>query len=579
MILRALVKHYEDLVAQGKIAPEGWSSQKISYALYIDDDGKLLRTASLKEEVSAGKKSKLVPKIMDVPEGVKRSVGIVSNFLWDNSTYILGIDVKGNPERTSKCFEACKELHESILSDVDSPAASALLRFFTTWDPNAQENQAVLKNDLEGILSGGNLVFRFNGRFVHEIPEIRRAWQAHRSSTDSDSQITCLVTGQKDTLAMLHPSIKGIAGAQSSGASLVSFNAPSFCSFGHEQGQNAPTGQYAAFAYGSALNHLVSDRKHVHRVGDTTILFWAEGGENAYQDLLGAALFDTNTAYSRDDISEAIRLLAAGRPVFFDETRLDPERPFYILGISPNSARLSVRFFLRNTFGSMAQNVHDHQSRLEIARHASNPFDSIPIWVLLDETVNQNSKEKNPSPILAGDLVRSVLTGTRYPTTLLSGITLRIRADHIINRNRAAILKAYYLNNPNPDVPKEALTVALNPECTSTPYQLGRLFAVLEQIQQTANPGINTTIKDKYFNSACAMPATVFPTLVNLAQKHLRKIGDGLAVTLNRSLQEIMNRLPDIYPARMTLPEQGAFQLGYYHQTVARYAGNKKEEQ
>jgi CRISPR-associated protein Csd1 len=193
--------------------------------------------------------------------------------------------------------------------------------------------------------------------------------------------------------------------------------------------------------------------------------------------------------------------------------------------------------------------------------------------------VNQNAKDKSASPGLAGETLRAILNGTPYPSTLRNGVALRIRAEHEVTRGRAAILKAYYSKNKHQDVPEEVLTVSLNPDSTNIPYTLGRLFSVLEAIQSAANPGINTTIKDRYFNSASATPASIFPTLVNLAQKHLRKLKGtkpGLAITQEKQLAEVTNILGEEYPTRLNLPQQGAFQLGYYHQTTARY--QKKEE-
>lgn len=237
-----------------------------------------------------------------------------------------------------------------------------------------------------------------------------------------------------------------------------------------------------------------------------------------------------------------------------------------------------MRFFLRNSFGAFLQNVQAHQDRLEIIRPAEDLYPTIPLWKLLDETVNQNSRDKSPAPNLAGETLRAVLTDTRYPAILLNGAVLRIRAEKKITRGRAAILKAYYLKNPHPDIskPEEVLTVSLNPNSTSIPYNLGRLFSVLEAIQSAANHGINTTIKDKYFNSASATPSRVFPTLVNLAQKHLRKLEKGERIYYNRMLTQLLDQFEESYPDRMSLPQQGAFQLGYYHQTQARY--QKKEE-
>lgn len=581
MILQALVKHYEDLVALGKLPREGWDRQEISYALEIDENGQLLWVTCIRRPEQRGKKEVMVPQPMELPAAVKRSVGIAANFLWDNSSYMLGIDNKGNPSRTARCFEAAKALHKQVLSDVESPAALALLRFFDNWNPQTAADHPELQENLDDIINSANLVFRFDGSYIHEDADVCNAWQNYKNTNASGEIIRCIVTGQETALARLHPSIKGVRGAQSSGASLVSYNAPAFCSYQKEQGQNAPTGEYAAFAYGAALNYLIAERKqHPFYIGDTLVLCWAEGADSAYSNFFDLCMNGNQDAYRQEDVAAILEALTQGRAATFDETLLNAEKPFYVLGISPNAARLSVRFFLRNSFGGLLKNVAEHQRRLSIVKPSYERFDQISLWAMLNETVNQNAKTKAPAPGMAGEVLRAILNNTLYPATLLNGVILRIRADREINRNRAAMIKAFYLKNPHPEFPnpEEVFTVSLNPESSSIPYQLGRLFAVLEEIQNAANPNVNTTIKDKYFNSASATPATVFPILENLSQKHLRKLATGNRVRLDKLKQDIMMHLNTEYPVRLSLPEQGAFQIGYYHQTQARYAGKNTEE-
>jgi CRISPR-associated protein Csd1 len=576
MILQALVEHYEDLAAQGKLARPGWSDANISYALYINDAGELEQVASLKNEVERGKKKVLAPRTMSLPAPVKRSSGVASNFLWDNSSYILGADEKGKPQRSLECFAVCKTLHHQILDGVDSPPAQAVLAFFDHWDPEQAREHPALEDKLQDILAGANLVFRYDGDYPQEDPKIRTAWENYYNTSEDNPEMVCLVTGKKGTVEAVHPSVKGLAGAQSSGAALVSFNGGAFCSYGREQSFNAPTSKYAAFAYTSALNHLLADREYVGRIGDTTVLFWASGGQRAYQSFSMASLFGAPSTYSVSDLQKMVLDLCQGKPVLFEETQLDPNTTFYILGLSPNAARLSVRFFLKNSFGEFVRNIQAHQERLEIVRPVFDKFEVLPLWKLLDETVNQNSRDKSPVPGMAGETLRAILNDTPYPATLLNGVSLRVRAEREITRGRAAILKAYYLKNPHPDIPKEVLTVSLNPDSNNIPYTLGRLFSVLEAIQSSANPGINTTIKDKYFNSASATPSRVFPTLINLAQKHLRKLDKGFDISYSKQLTDLTAKLGETFPDRLSLPQQGAFQLGYYHQTQARYT--KKEE-
>ncbi len=576
MILQALVEYYEDLAAQNELARPGWSDAGISYALYISDAGELEQAVSLKEEADRGKKKVLVPRPMSLPAPVKRSSGIASNFLWDNSSYLLGIDEKGKPQRSLDCFCACKALHHQLLDGVDSPASRAVLAFFDRWDPEKAREHPALADKLEGILAGANLVFRHDGAYPQDDPLIRAAWQAYYDRDGDGPELVCLVTGKKGTAVTVHPPIKGVAGAQSSGAALVSFNAPAFCSYGREQSLNAPTSKYAAFAYTEALNHLLADREYVRRIGDTTVLFWAVGGQRAYQSFSAASLFGMPTAYSAADLQKMVLDLCQGKPILYEKSQLDPKTTFYILGLSPNAARLSVRFFLKNSFGGFIRNIQAHQERLEIVRPSFDKFETLPLWKLLDETVNQNSRDKSPVPGMAGETLRAILSDTPYPATLLNGVCLRIRSEREITRGRAAILKAYYLKNPHPDIPKEVLTVSLNPDSTNVPYNLGRLFSVLEAIQSSANKSINATIKDRYFNSASATPSRVFPILINLAQKHLRKLEKGLNIHYSKQLTELTDKLGETFPDRLSLPQQGAFQLGYYHQTQDRYT--KKEE-
>lgn len=578
MILQALVSYYETLAARGELPQPGWAPVKVSYVLNLDDQGDITNVVCIKEEVTRGKKKALVPQIIQLPAPVKRTVGVTANFLCDNSSYILGADKKGKPKRSLECFQACKTLHETLLVSVEEPAARALLSFFDHWQPEKlTEHPAFAHQDMEDLLASANLIFRYRGRYLHEIPAIRQAWQDYYNNSQDSQQFPCLVTGKLAPVAQLHPSIKGIYGAQSSGASLVSFNAPAFCSYDREQGLNAPTSQYAAFAYGAALNYLIATQNT--RVGDVTLLFWAESGEEAYADALKRFGFgggDEDDQYKEEDLKGLMESLAEGADVEWDGTRIDPNMTFYILGISPNAARLSVRFFLRNSFGQFIRSVKAHYDRMEIVRPSFDPFDNIPVWRMLKETVNPNSREKKPAADMAGDTLRTILTNTPYPATLLNGVTLRIRADREMNRTRAAILKAYYLKNRNPFVPEEVLTVSLNQDSNHEAYVLGRLFSVLEAIQSDANPGINATIRDKYFSSASATPGVVFPTLVNLAQKHLRKLDEGKKIFYDKQLTELMSKLGETYPNRMNLPQQGAFQLGYYHQTQYRFT--KKED-
>lgn len=582
MILQALVKRYEDLLSRGdgNVPRLGWGKTKVSFGLNLNENGEVEGLFPLKVPQKTGKKETMSPRILEVPLPVKRAVDIKSNFLCDNSTYLFGTDEKGKPERSVMCFQACKELHCKVLDRVGTPAAKAILRYFAAWNPGQTANQPFYEENKKELVSGANLLFYFDGKPVLEDKEIRRAWQEYYDGMDSGNSGICMVTGQETSLATLHPIIKGVVGAQAMGTSLVSFNAPAFCSYEKEQGGNAPVGEYAAFAYATALNELLGDREHKKTIGDTTVVYWAEGGNPLYQDVGMAAMFGISEegGITDQELSMIFDSLHRGEPVEIEDQWLDTEKHFYVLGLAPNAARLTVRFFLEDSFGNMLKHLGEHYKRLEIVKPAYDTFQTIPLWKLLLETVNKNAKDKTPSPQMAADTLQAVLMGRPYPASLLNGVMLRIRAEREITRGRAAIIKAYYLKNVNKDCPKEegVLEMELNEQCTNVPYTLGRLFAVLEHIQQEANPGINATIKDKYFNAAASTPAHVFPVLLNLAQKHLRKLSDGQKIYFDAKIGELMGLIGEEYPKRLNLPKQGSFQLGYYCQTQKRF--QKKED-
>ena len=595
MILQALTEYYEQLLRTDQISAPGWESHfKVSYLLRINEDGQLLDVVDCRQTVPRGKKEVLVPREMSVPAHAKRSSGIAANFLCDTSTYLLGADGKDKPERAVQCFEACAKLHHELLDTVDAPAAHAILAFFDHWDPAEAPNHPLLAPKWKDITGSANLLFEYEGPdgshiLPTEDPVIRDAWQQHYDHVAPDAPtVQCLVTGRQAPVARLHPSIKGVPGAQSSGAALVSFNAPAFCSYGHEQGENAPVSEYAAFAYTTALNTLLADRNHCRILGDTAVLCWAENAAPAYASMGMMSLFGVpqDSGIREEDLSKALDALAHGKPCDWLDDTLQPDQHFYILGISPNAARLSVRFFLRDTFQVFAQRLRRHAEDTQIIRPAFDQRKNLSVWSLVQETVNQNSRDKKPAPQLAGDVLRAVLMGTPYPATLLNGAELRIRAEHEITRGRAAIIRGYYRRHPHSQVPKEVLDMPeLNEACTNIPYTLGRMFSLYEQIQMAAananHSKINATIKDRYFNAASSNPTQVFNILGKLSVSHLRvlrRTNPGLAVSLEKKLEELSLRIGTAYPKHLDPASQGSFQLGYYYENQARFVKKSAED-
>lgn len=575
MIIKALVDQYEIWAKEKKVPLKGWSICKVTYALAIDKNGKILELANLTTE--EGKRK--IPRLLTVPEQPKRSSGIKPFFLADNATYFLGIDPKENLKKAQERFQKSKELHHEILKGLDDPAATAVLRFFENWSPGNAEKSEIIARNLEGLKKGSNLVFFFDGKFVHEYPAIRQKWMNYLESSAAEPKAICSITGNYTQIARLHPLIKGLRGAQPAGASLVSFNDNAYLSHGKEQGMNAPIGKEAAFKYGAALNYLLENPDMHQNINGTTYVFWAAHPKSQmFSRLMIQALL--SETIDQPMLNSAFNAIRQGKPINIEENELAPDTSFYILGLSPNAARISVRFFSHNKFGFYAQNLAAHQERLKIIRQKDDKKELLGIDDLLKEITNEKTREKKAADVIAGEVLRAVLLNTQYPQTLIANLAIRIRAEQKITRGKAAIIKAFYQKNKNSECPEEVLTVSLNTETKNTPYLLGRAFAILEIIQESSNKSIKSTIRDRYFSSSSATPSYIFPILINLSQNHLKKIKSsqaGLGIALELKLGEILAEVGTVFPTRLTLPQQGAFQLGYYHQREDWYSSSKEK--
>lgn len=570
MILQALVKQYENLERQGKVSGLGWCQAKVSYELDLSKNGDVLGVTSRKIEEMRGKKTVWAPASLIVPEMVTRSSGVAANFLCDNSKYMLGIDVQGTNQRVMDCFRATREKHRSVLKNAQGEIARAILAYFEKWDPQKAEQHPVIRENWEKLTEGGNLIFSVEGQEAQEDEEIRTCWEQYREQDDGERKGLCLVTGRKTGISRIHKVIKGVPGAQSSGATLVSFNAPAFESYGKEQSYNAPVGKYAEFAYTTALNYLLTQRDYTFSLGDAMVVYWAESGKEEYQKCFFDILRPTKD--NQKKLKDIFDSLKEDTKVYLENTEMDPEQKFYILALAPNAARLSVRFFYMNSFGKILQNIAEHYERLSIVKPAWAEQDYLGIRDMLNETVNQKSKDKTPISNMSSLVLQAILSGSRYPASLYTDTLIRIRAENgKITWGRAAIIKAYL--NRNYGWKKGERFMGLKEECTDTAYVLGRLFSLLEAIQKEANPSITTTIRDRYFNSACATPASVFPVLIKLKNSHIKKLErdkGGAKIYYEKQLTDIMGRLEE-FPKRLSLEQQGQFTLGYYHQQQKRY--------
>ena len=354
-MLRALVRYYEILADEedSPVPKLGNGTANISFALNIDDEGNLINLTSCK--IQRGKK--IVPRPMIVPEPVKGRTGTkpVPDFLFGNSSYVLGFDNKEKPERAKECFQSFKDFNISILREAGCREAEAVIKFLEKWDSEKALDNPAITEYLDEIYKGAVFIFRYYGKQeVHDIPAIKKVWEEYKNKSIDGTIQQCLVTGQKTSIQVLHPFIKGIYGGQPMGNSLVSFNARAYESYGKtkQQGLNAPVGEYAAFAYGTALNALLSDLSHKLLLGDTTVVFWAETALPLYQDIF-SIFMDCSELYLNDEnkkyvraksaekmVKEVLDGIAQGNNVDFDSfyaNMVDRNIQFYVLGLSPNS--------------------------------------------------------------------------------------------------------------------------------------------------------------------------------------------------------------------------------------------------
>lgn len=576
MILQALVKEYEKLVEK-KLVPEiGWCQANVSYAIELNEDGTIKEIHSLKINETMGKKQVWKPVKKSVPEMVTRSSGVLANFLCDNAKYFLGIDNNGTDDRMLECFQAAKEKHIALLKDIDEPIARAICNFFLSWDPKIARENYYVDEKWDELNDGGNIIFCIGTDEAQDNIKIKEVWNNNIKRAGEDKKGICLVTGEKTEIARIHRGIKGVPGAQSSGAALVSFNAPAFESYGKEQSYNAPVGKYAEFAYTTALNYLLGNRDRTFQVGDSMIVFWAENGNEAYQDTFSFVM-NPHTD-NEEQIQKVFDALKKSRYIDINDIKIDLEQNFYILCLAPNAARLSVRFFYQNTFGDILSNVDEHYKRMEIIKPSWEEQKYLSIHGMLRETVNQKSKDKTPAPNMAAMVLQSILSGSRYPESLYINTLVRIRSENgNVTWGKAAIIKAFLIKNYKWKEGENYMSLEEN--CNDTSYILGRLFSVLESIQKDANPTISSTIRDRYFNSACMTPASVFPILLRLKNSHIKKLERERGARTRIYYENLVGNLMDNlngFPHRLTLEEQGKFMFGYYHQTQKKY--EKKED-
>lgn len=586
MILQALTSYYSRLQATGEseIAQPGYSQENISYEIVLAPDGSVVAVNDIRN--TAGKKPR--PRVVAVPASFKRpGIGSRSFFLWDKSSYVLGF----GETKAVQDHAAFRELHLSAMPNLGDPALIALQSFIKAWQPESLPSHALFAPHAEGLV-GANIVFRLDGelRFMHQRPAAEEARERiFGDAGKAGASAECLVTGKPSRIATVHPAIKGVSGAQSSGASIVSFNQDAFKSYGKEQGGNAPISEQAAFAYTTVLNHLLRRSEHNRQciqIGDASVVFWAEADD--IQEAQAAEwTFESLLNTPPDDSQEAARVrkvlehVEKGRPLSDLDPKLQDGTRMFILGLASNISRISIRFWETGTLGVFARLMAQHAQdfRLEPVPWKTAPAARRVVLATVPNREGAMPKMDDALNNLVGEFMRSVLSGRPYPRSLLANTLMRIRSDGNLSGLRAAICKGILARERrlgiNVHIHKEEVPVSLDKQSTNPGYRLGRLFAVLEAVQRSALGGqVNATIRDRYYGAASATPASVFPVLLRNTQNHLgklRKEKPGLAVNLEKDIREIVDGLPEHFARSLRIEDQGRFAIGYYHQSQSRF--------
>lgn len=566
MILKALADYYHRLADEPDcdIAPLGFERKAIPFLVVLNGDGEFV---NLRDTRSTDGNRRVAREFL-VPQGEKKAASIKANLLWDAPQYVLGVpksDSDRDRRRAREAFDAfTKRLDDAFPEGFHDGGVTAVRTFLAGGDFGV-----VFAHELwdEIAESKGNLSFILerDTQLVSQRPPVHAKICEGLAHEDGDNQM-CSISGIPSPPAVLHPAIKGVWGAQSVGANIVSFNLGAFESFGKKQGLNAPVGQAAALAYTTALNHLLrKGSRQRMQVGDASTVFWAHTAhefENDFPWFLGEPP-KGEEAVSYDKIRAL--LSAVGTGVLPEEDRL----PFYVLGLAPNTARIAVRFWYAGDVSDLKHKIARHFQDMDIVR-SPRDREFLSLFQLLVSTATEGKADSIP-PNLGGDIARAVLSGGPYPRTLLANAVRRCKAEQRITRARAAIIKGFLARHARNSQPTEKeVSVALDRQYDNIGYVLGRLFAVLERIQEAAQgKGLNKTIRDTYFGAAASSPQVVFKRMQDLSMHHLAKIKNSgrSTVWLDKEKGEVIDLMsPSGPPATLSLEDQGRFAVGYYHQ-------------
>lgn len=574
MILKALCEYYDRKAALGEMPPYGREWKPIPYLVVINKDGDFLRLESTLEGNGQDRRPKQF--MLSLSHGRSGSKSwATANSLWDHYGYVFGFPKKMDYDNAKNVktgqlqnLSFQKELKRLEKLNSHNSSLQAVLLFYDKLDANIKK----VKNDplYEEAFKKDGTNFAF--QLVAEDEPI--GCDKNFNYGDEDENATmglCLVTGEYKSIAILNNAIS-LRNANASGAKLVGFQKGSgYDSYQKEQGLNAPISKEVNYAYTTALNTLISPKsKNKFFFNKDTLVFWA-AKDNAFEDMFSA--FFTNLP--KDDPDSNVQRISAlmNAPLKGSLTDDDDTR-FYLLLLSPNNKRIAVKLWVEETVRKMATNIRNYFNDLEIVR-GPNDKEYMPLGNLL-RSISLQNKEENLPPQLFQAMMRAILEGLPFPEQLLMQTIGRIRADKIVNRNRAALLKAYL--NRKRYINEKEITMSLDLTNNNQAYLCGRLFAIFEKIQQEANPsGVNSTIRDQYFDSFSSTPNVAFARLSALSNHHLQKLPRGRQVYFERLKGEVMENISSNgLPAHFSLDDQSRFVIGYYQQRQAFF--KKKDE-
>lgn len=575
MILQALYDYYER--KQEIHSPAGYEKEEIDFVIIVDKNGKFLDLQNKRENKRG--------KPYFVPKAVIRTAATKPNLLWDKIEYITGISKDEKKTKQAKNYnnafvEKIKTLPDSIKEDI---GVKAILSFYET---NQISELVKYQNWEECLKVSGWMTFQLDGdNELIANSEVVRKFQekeflSGKYEEDAAKNLkegVCLITGEKKIIKRLNTELR-LPGSDKN-VKIVAFQKNSgFDSYGKEQAYNAPVSIKAEAAYSTALKHLINSATNKKIIADTTVLFWAEKKteENSPEEVLAWVIALQKT--DEDNPDKGVNVIESFiNSIFTGRRPVDKTNRFYVLGLSPNAARISVRFWKTPSVEEFGMNIKKHFDDFEII-HGPKEVKYLSLYQILSATA-LGYKMENVPPNLAGAVIESIIDGTQYPTTLIHQCIRRIRAEQNVNRTRAAILKAYLnrFNKIHKQKEKE-ITMGLDPTNKNAAYRIGRLFAALERIQERANPGLNTTIRDRFYGSASSSPVSVFPRLLSLKNSHLKKLTGGEKIFYEKLIGDIMCEISS-FPANLSLPEQAHFAVGYYHQRQDFYSKKSEKEE